>query len=278
MRPKITQRRHVSCASAHRVVVFSLRPIIMIIMISDSTILGLTIGLGGAVLALIPTFLSDGIAAGGALLGASADGIRLGTTIVGTAPLIPIGILLIIMEDGDGIAGMRPSTMITERVTPMRSLAEHGTAAATVQAATVVAETSMPVVHGREVSPEIRIPARAAVTRLLIVEEIRAARTADRIPTVKDTAAVVETAVVRPTLRPIPVAMTTETTARLRAAVMNRRRAVAEAIRVPRAAVDSTAAVAEPVEDSPAAVTAVEEVPAEAVAMVAIQVAAVDQC
>ena len=250
----------------------------MIIMISDSTILGLTIGLGVAVLALIPTFLSDGIAAGGALLGASADGIRLGTTIVGTAPLIPIGTLLIIMEDGDGIAGMRPSTMITERVTPMRSLAEHGTAAATVQAATVVAETSMPVVHGREVSPETRIPAHEALTRLLTVVEIRVARTAERIPTVKDTVAVAETAVVRPTLRPIPVAMTTETTARLRAAVMNRRRAVAEAIRVPRGAVDSTAAVVEPVEDSPAAVTAVEEVPAEAVAMVAIQVAAVDQC
>lgn len=182
------------------------------------------------------------------------------------------------MEDGDGIAGMRPSTMITERVTPMRSLAEHGTAAATVQVATEVAETSMPVVHGREVSPEIRIPVRAVVTRLLIVEEIRAARTADRIPTVKDTAAVAEMEIVHRTRPPIRAAMTTETTARLRAAVMNHRRTVAEAIRVPRAAVDSTAAVAEPVEDSPAAVTAVEEVSAEAVAMVAIQVAAVDQC
>lgn len=278
MTPKITQRRHVSCASAHRVVAFSLRPTIMIIMIWDSTILGLTIGLGVAVLALIPTFLSDGIAAGGVLLGVLADGIRLGTTIVGTAPLIPIGILLIIMEDGDGIAGMRPSTMITERVTPMRSLAEHGTAAATVQAETVVAETSMPVVHGREVSPEIRIPVRAAVTRLLIVEEIRAARTADRIPTVKDTAAVAEMEIVHRTRPPIRAAMTTETTARLRAAVMNRRRAVAEAIRVPRGAVDSTVAVAEPVEDSPAEVTAVVEVPVVAVAAADIRAVAVDQC
>lgn len=66
----ITRRRHESCVSARRVAASSLRPTIMIIMIWDSTILGLTIGLGVAVLALILTFLSDGIAAGGVLLGA----------------------------------------------------------------------------------------------------------------------------------------------------------------------------------------------------------------
>ena len=42
----------------------------MIIMIWDSTILGLTIGLGEAVSALIPISPSDGIADGGELLGA----------------------------------------------------------------------------------------------------------------------------------------------------------------------------------------------------------------
>lgn len=66
----ITRRRHESCVSARRVAVSSLRPTIMIIMIWDSTILGLTIGLGVAVSALIPISPSDGITDGGELLGA----------------------------------------------------------------------------------------------------------------------------------------------------------------------------------------------------------------
>ena len=66
----ITRRRHESCVSARRVAVSSLPPTIMITTISDSTILGLTIGLGVAVSALIPISPSDGIADGGELLGA----------------------------------------------------------------------------------------------------------------------------------------------------------------------------------------------------------------
>jgi len=62
----ITRRRHESCVSARRVAASSLLPTIMITMISDSTILGLTIGLGAAVSALIPISPSDG----GELLGA----------------------------------------------------------------------------------------------------------------------------------------------------------------------------------------------------------------
>ena len=50
-------------ASLHRLIT-------TIITISDSTILGLTIGLGAAVSALIPISPSDGIADGGELLGA----------------------------------------------------------------------------------------------------------------------------------------------------------------------------------------------------------------
>ena len=182
------------------------------------------------------------------------------------------------MEDGAGAVGTRHFTMTMGHVIPILALAERGIAELMVQVAPVVVETSMPVALAREVSPETRIPAPEVLTRLLTVVEIRAAATADRIATAKDTAVVAETAVVRPTLRPILVATTAETTARLRVAVMNLRHAAVEAIPVLRVAVDSTAAVAEPVEDSPAAVTAVEEVSAEAVAMVAIQVAAVDQC
>lgn len=66
----ITRRRPESCVSAHRVAASSLRPTIMIIMIWDSTILGLTIGLGAAVSAHIPISPLDGIADGGELLGA----------------------------------------------------------------------------------------------------------------------------------------------------------------------------------------------------------------
>lgn len=66
----ITRRRHESCVSARHVAASSLRPTIMIIMIWDSTILGLTIGLGAAVSALILISPSDGIADGGELLGA----------------------------------------------------------------------------------------------------------------------------------------------------------------------------------------------------------------
>ena len=66
----ITRRRRESCVSAHRVVASSLRPTIMIIMIWDSPILGLMIGLGADVSALIPISPSDGIADGGELLGA----------------------------------------------------------------------------------------------------------------------------------------------------------------------------------------------------------------
>ena len=108
--------------------------------------------------------------------------------------------------------------------------------------------------------------------------EIRAAATADRIATAKDTAAVAETAVARPTLRPILVATTAETTVRLHAVAMNPRRAAVEVIPVLRVAVDSTAAVAEPVEDSPVVATVAEEIPVAAVAAVDIQAVAVDQC
>lgn len=182
------------------------------------------------------------------------------------------------MEDGAGAVGTRHFTMTMGHVIPILALAERGIAELMVQVAPVIVETSMPVALAREVSPEIRIPAREALTRLLTVVEIRAVATADRIATVKDIAVVAETAVAHPTLRPILVATTAETTARLRAVVMNLLHAVAEAIQVLRAVVDSTAAVAEPVEDSPAVATVAEEIPVAAVAAVDIQAVAVDQC
>ena len=182
------------------------------------------------------------------------------------------------MEDGVGAVGTRHFTMTMGHVIPILVLAERGIAELMVQVAPVVVETSMPAALAREVFPETRIPAPEALTRLLTVVEIRAAATAVRIATAKDTAAVAETAIVRPTLRPILVATTAETTARLRAAVTNLRHAAAEAIPVLRVAVDSTAAVAEPVEDSPAVATAAEEIPVAAVAAVDIQAVAVDQC
>ena len=172
------------------------------------------------------------------------------------------------MEDGAGAVGTRHFTMTMGHVIPILALAERGIAELMVQVAPVVVETSMPVALAREVSPETRIPAPEALTRLLTVVEIRAAATADRIATAKDTAAVAETAIAHPTLRPILVATTAETTARLRAVAMNPRRA----------AVDSTAAVAEPVEDSPAVATAAEEIQVAAVAAVDIQAVVVDQC
>ena len=196
----------------------------------------------------------------------------------GTVPLILIGTLLIIMEDGAGAAGTRHFTMTLGHVIPILALAERGIAELMVQVAPVVVETSMPAALAREVFPETRILAREALTRLLTVVEIRAVATADRIATAKDTAVVAETAVARPTFRPIPVATTVETTARLRAVAMNPRRAAVEVIPVLRVAVDSTAAVAEPVEDSPAVATVAEEIPVAAVAAVDIQAVAVDQC
>ena len=182
------------------------------------------------------------------------------------------------MEDGAGAVGTRHFTMTMGHVIPILALAERGIVELMAQVAPVVVETSMPAALAREVSPETRIPAPEALTRLLTVVEIRAAATADRIATAKDTAAVAETAIAHPTLRPILVATTAETTARLRAAVTNLRHAAAEAIPVLRVAVDFTAAVAEPVEDSPAVATAAEEIPVAAVAAVDIQVVAVDQC
>lgn len=181
------------------------------------------------------------------------------------------------MEDGAGAVGTRHFTMTMGHVIPILALAERGIAELMVQVAPVVVETSMPVALVREVFPETRIPAREALTRLTVVE-IRAAATADRIATAKDTAAVAETAIAHPTLRPILVATTAETTARLRAVAMNPRRAAVEVIPVLRVAVDSTAAVAEPVEDSPAVATVAEEIPVAAVAAVDIQAVAVDQC
>ena len=182
------------------------------------------------------------------------------------------------MEDGAGAVGTRHFTMTMGHVIPILALAERGIAELMVQVAPVVVETSMPAALAREVFPETRIPAHEALTRLLTVVGIRAAATADRIATAKDTAAVAETAVVRPTLRPILVATTAETIARLRAVAMNPRRAVVEVIPVLRVAVDSTAAVAEPVEDSPAVATVAEDIPVAAVAAVDIQAVAVDQC
>lgn len=182
------------------------------------------------------------------------------------------------MEDGAGAVGTRHFTMTMGYVIPILALAERGIVEFMAQVVPVVVETSMPAALAREVFPEIRIPAREALTHLLTVVEIRAAATAVRIATAKATAAVAETAVVHPTLRPILVATTAETTARLRVAVMNLRHAAAEAIQVLRVAVDSTAAVAELVEDSPAVATVAEEIPVAEVAAVDIQAVAVDQC
>ena len=205
------------------------------------------------------------------------DGIRRGITIAGTVLPMPTGILLIIMEDGVGTAGLPliitggdPLTTTITGTATTRVRVELGIVEPTAPMLPEEVAISMQAVRVQMVSQAARITAHAAVMPPITTEALREARTAARITTVKDSPEAVDTVADRPIRRPTHAAMTTEHTVRLRAAV--------KLTALPRAAEDSTAA-AVAVADSPEEdIAAVELTAAAVVAVVVFPVADAELC
>ena len=185
---------------------------------------------------------------------------------------MPTGILLIIMV-GDPL-----TTTITGTATT-RVRVELGIVEPTARMLPEEVAISMQAVRVQMVSQAARITAHAAVMPPITPEELREARTAARITTVKDSPEAADMVAARPIRRPTHAAMTTEHTVRLRAAAMNRRRAAVKLTALPRAAEDSTAA-AVVVADSPEAdiAAAVELTAAAVVAVVVFPAADAELC
>lgn len=199
---------------------------------------------------------------------------------------MPTGILLIIMEDGVGTAGLPLIIMVGDPLTTTitgtattRVRVELGIVEPTARMLPEEVAISMQAVRVQMVFPAARITAHAAVMPPITIEELREARTAARITTVKDSPEAADMVAARPIRRPTHAAMTTEHTVRLRAAAMNRRRAaVKQLTALPRAAEDSTAA-AVAVADSPEEdIAAVELTAAAVVAVVVFPAADAELC
>lgn len=199
---------------------------------------------------------------------------------------MPTGILLIIMEDGVGTAGLPliitggdPLTTTITGTATTRVRVELGIVEPTARMLPEEVAISMQAVRVQMVFPAARITAHAAVMPPITIEELREARTAARITTVKDSPEAADMVAARPIRRPTHAAMTMEHTVRLRAAAMNRRRAAVKLTALPRAAEDSTAA-AVAVADSPEAdiAAAVELTAAAVVAVVVFPAADAELC
>lgn len=198
---------------------------------------------------------------------------------------MPTGILLIIMEDGVGTAGLPliitggdPLTTTITGTATTRVRVELGIVEPTDPMLPEEVAISMQAVRVQMVSQAARITAHAAVMPPIITEALREARTAARITTVKDSPEAADMVAARPIRRPTHAAMTTEHTVRLRAAAMNRRRAAVKLTALPRAAEDSTAA-AVAVADSPEEdIAAVELTAAAVVAVVVFPAADAELC
>lgn len=199
---------------------------------------------------------------------------------------MPTGILLIIMEDGVGTAGLPLIIMVGDPFTTTitgtattRVRVELGIVEPTARMLPEEVAISMQAVRVQMVFPAARITAHAAVMPPITIEALREARTAARITTVKDSPEAADMVAARPIRRPTHAAMTTEHTVRLRAAAMNRRRAAVKLTALPRAAEDSTAA-AVAVADSPEEdiAAAVELTAAAVVAVVVFPVADAELC
>lgn len=199
---------------------------------------------------------------------------------------MPTGILLIIMEDGVGTAGLPliitvgdPLTTTITGTATTRVRVELGIVEPTARMLPEEVAISMQAVRVQMVSPAARITAHAAVMPPITIEALREARTAARITTVKDSPEAADMVAARPIRRPTHAAMTTEHTVRLRAAAMNRRRAAVKLTALPRAAEDSTAE-AVVVADSPEAdiAAAVELTAAAVVAVVVFPAADAELC
>lgn len=180
------------------------------------------------------------------------------------------------MEDGVGTVGLPliitvgdPLTTTITGTATTRVRVELGIVEPTARMLPEEVAISMQAVRVQMVSQAARITAHAAVMPPITPEELREARTAARITTVKDSPEAADMVAARPIRRPTHAAMTTEHTVRLRAAAMNRRRA----------AEDSTAA-AVVVADSPEAdiAAAVELTAAAVVAVVVFPAADAELC